>query len=167
MERSIICFSTTSVFLARFSFSGLTNFLNTTAQAIGLAIPPLIIGFTGYVETQYRTAEEYANLLGATAQEQIDNLGMAWENFKISEGNGNYQFLPLSQPEAAQWAIRLTFILLPIVILAFAIWIASRYKLTSKLQKQVVELNLREDKDSEEFLQAKNKVLAELGEKIK
>ena len=149
------------------SFSGLTNFLNTTAQAIGLAIPPLIIGFTGYVETQYRTAEEYGNLLGATAQEQIDNLGMAWENFKISEGNGNYQFLPLSQPEAAQWAIRLTFILLPIVILAFAIWIASRYKLTSKLQKQVVELNLREDKDSEEFLQAKNKVLAELGERIK
>ena len=26
------------------AFSGLSNFLNTTAQAVGLAIPPIIIG---------------------------------------------------------------------------------------------------------------------------
>ncbi|MCH5152724.1 MAG: MFS transporter [Clostridiales bacterium] len=148
------------------NFSGLTNFLNTTAQAIGLAIPPLIIGLTGYVETQYRTAEEYATLLTQTAEQQASNLGMALDNFKVSQGNGVVQFLPLSQPEPAQQAIKLTFILLPIVILIVAIVIASRYKLTSKLQAQIVELNSRTDKDSEDFAEQRRELLAQVGENV-
>ena len=148
------------------SFSGLTNFLNTTAQAIGLAIPPLIIGLTGYVETQYRTAEEYANLLTQTAEQQAADLGMSLDNFKIAEGNGVIQFLPLSQPEAAQQAIKLTFILLPVAILILAIIIAARYKLTSKLQAQIVELNARKDKDSEEFAEQRRELLQQVGENV-
>ena len=148
------------------NFSGLTNFLNTTAQAIGLAIPPLIIGLTGYVETQYRTAEEYATLLTQTAEQQASNLGMALDNFKVSQGNGVVQFLPLSQPEPAQQAIKLTFILLPIIILIVAIVIASRYKLTSKLQAQIVELNARTDKDSEDFAEQRRELLAQVGENV-
>ena len=70
-----------------------------------------------------------------------------------------------SQPDGAQLAIRLTFILLPIVILLFAIWIASRYKLTSKLQKQIVELNARKDKDSADFTEERQRLLVEVGEK--
>ena len=148
------------------NFSGLTNFLNTTAQAIGLAIPPLIIGLTGYVETQYRTAEQYEILKGLTESEQIADLGMALSNFKITQGNGNYQFLPLSQPDGAKIAILITFAVLPIVIMAFAIWIASRYKLTSKLQQQIVELNARQDKDSEDFAQQRRELLSQVGENV-
>ena len=148
------------------SFSGLTNFLNTTAQAIGLAIPPLIIGLTGYVETQYRTAEEYATLLTQTAEQQASDLGMALENFKVSKGNGVVQFLPLIQPDAAQQAIKLTFILLPVAILIVAIIIASRYKLTSKLQTEIVELNARTDKDSEEFAELRRELLSQVGENV-
>ena len=150
------------------NFSGLTNFLNTTAQAIGLAIPPLIIGLTGYVETQNLTAAEYAEVLKAgginvgTLSKKFFDLSQ----FKTSIlENGNVQLIPLQQPEGAQLAIRLTFILLPILIIAFAIWIASRYKLTSKLQKQIVELNARTDKGSEEFEQQRVELLTQLGEK--
>ena len=151
------------------NFSGLTNFLNTTAQAVGLAIPPLIIGLTGYVETQNLTASEYADVLKAGGIE----VGTITKRFFELEGNfstvildnGNVQLIPVKQPEAAQLAIKLTFILLPIVILAFAIWIASRYKVTSKLQKQIVELNAREDKDSEEFAKERMELLAAVGEK--
>ena len=148
------------------NFSGLTNFLNTTAQAIGLAIPPLIIGLTGYVETQYRTAEEYATLITQSAEQQAADLGMALENFKVSPGNGVIQFLPLVQPEPAQQAIKLTFILLPIVILILAIVIASRYKLTSELQAQIVELNARTDKDSEDFAEQRRELLSQVGENV-
>ena len=148
------------------SFSGLTNFLNTTAQAIGLAIPPLIIGLTGYVETQYVTADKYAKLLEMTEAEQIKELGMKLANFVASEGNGNVQLLPLSQPEAAQTAIKLTFILLPVVIVGLAIVIAANYKLTSKLQQKIVELNAREDKDSEDYAEQRKALLAEVGENV-
>ena len=148
------------------SFSGLTNFLNTTAQAIGLAIPPLIIGLTGYVETQYRTLSQYETLLTQTAEQQTADLGMALDNFKISEGNGMVQFMPMSQPIAAQQAIKLTFILLPIAILILAIVIAANYKLTSKLQAQIVELNARQDKDSDEYLSERKQLLGMLGENI-
>ena len=148
------------------SFSGLTNFLNTTAQAIGLAIPPLIIGLTGYVETQYRTAEEYAQLISQTVEQQTADLGMALDNFKVAEGNGVIQLLPLSQPEAAQQAIKLTFILLPIAILVLAIIIAANYKLTSKVQARIVELNGRHDKDSEEYLSERKELLGLLGENV-
>ena len=158
------------------NFSGLTNFLNTTAQAVGLAIPPLIIGLTGYVETNYVTEAQFQGMLGLNADEFAQFISEhrsdkgvisgIFENSKFTFGNGSVQLLPISQPEAAQLAIKLTFILLPIVIMAFAIAIASRYKLTSKLQKQVVELNAREDKDSEEFKTARRELLVEVGEKV-
>ncbi len=148
------------------NFSGLNNFLNTTAQAVGLAIPPLVIGLTGYVETQYRTASEYATLLGMSPDMQAKDLGMALENFKITEGGGNVQLLPLSQPEAAQIAIKLTFILLPIIIVGLGIFIASRYKLTAKLQARIVELNRREDKGSEEWQAERVELLGALGENV-
>ena len=147
------------------NFSGLTNFLNTTAQAIGLAIPPLIIGLTGYVETQYVTLERFAELQGMSAIEQAQELGMALDNFKASVGNGNVQLLPLSQPDNAKTAILITFTVLPIVIMAFAIWIASRYKLTSSLQKQIVQLNETAD-GSEQFAEQRRELLSQVGENV-
>ena len=148
------------------NFSGLNNFLNTTAQAVGLAIPPLIIGLTGYVETQYRTMDEYNALQGMSIDKQIDDLGMSLEYFKVTEGKGgiNVQLLPLSQPEAAQTAIKLTFILLPIIIVGLGLFIASRYQLTSKLQAKIVELNRRGDKGSPEWQAERKDLLAQLGE---
>ena len=144
------------------AFSGITNFLNTTAQAIGLAIPPAIIGLAGYVETQYVTTEQYNQIL-QTGKVIIDgkDLGLI-ENFKATLGNGSVQLLPVSQPDGAQLAIRICFIVLPIVIMALAIVIASKYKLTSDLQKRIVEANARTDKDSDEFQQLREELLGEL-----
>ena len=144
------------------AFSGITNFLNTTAQAIGLAIPPAIIGLAGYVETQYVTTEQYNQIL-QTGKVIIDgkDLGLI-ENFKATLGNGSVQLLPVSQPDGAQLAIRICFIVLPIVIMALAIVIASKYKLTSDLQKRIVQANARTDKDSDEFQQLREEVLGEL-----
>ena len=144
------------------AFSGITNFLNTTAQAIGLAIPPAIIGLAGYVETQYVTTEQYNQIL-QTGKVIIDgkDLGLI-ENFKATLGNGSVQLLPVSQPDGAQLAIRICFIVLPIVIMALAIVIASKYKLTSDLQKRIVQANARTDKDSDEFQQLREELLGEL-----
>ena len=144
------------------AFSGITNFLNTTAQAIGLAIPPAIIGLAGYVETQYVTTEQYNQIL-QTGKVIIDgkDLGLI-ENFKATLGNGSVQLLPVSQPDGAQLAIRICFIVLPIVIMALAIVIASKYKLTSDLQKRIVQANARADKDSDEFKQLREELLGEL-----
>ena len=144
------------------AFSGITNFLNTTAQAIGLAIPPAIIGLAGYVETQYVTTEQYNQIL-QTGKVIINgkDLGLI-ENFKATLGNGSVQLLPVSQPDGAQLAIRICFIVLPIVIMALAIVIASKYKLTSDLQKRIVEANARTDKDSDEFQQLREELLGEL-----
>ncbi len=144
------------------AFSGITNFLNTTAQAIGLAIPPAIIGLAGYVETQYVTAEQYQQIL-QTGQVIVDgkDLGLL-ANFKATVGNGSVQLLPVSQPQSAQLAIRICFILLPILIMGIAICIASKYKLTSSLQKQIVEANARTDKDSDDFAQTRKDLLDQL-----
>lgn len=144
------------------AFSGITNFLNTTAQAIGLAIPPAIIGLAGYVETQYVTMEQYNQML-LTGNVVVDgkNLGLL-ENFKATVGNGLVQLLPVSQPQSAQLAIRICFIVLPIAIMALAIWIASKYKLTSELQQRIVQANARTDKDSADFEQARKDLLSQL-----
>lgn len=144
------------------AFSGLTNFLNTAAQAIGLAIPPAIIGAAGYVETQYVTNDVYNSLLNASEAEQIKQLGMALSQFKQTQGNGSWQLLPITQVESAQLALRLTFILLPIVIMVIGIIIASRYKLTKDLQSKIVETNAREDKDSEDFKRTREELLNQL-----
>ncbi len=155
------------------NFSGLNNFLNTTAQAIGLAIPPLIIGLAGYVETDYVSTSNLDALtkyglqghaLSSGATGIFDYLGLKW---KYMVGNtGVVQIMPLQQPEAAQIAIKLTFILLPIVIVGLGIYISSRYKLTSKLQAQIVELNHRSDKNSEEWQAKRRELLGALGENV-
>lgn len=144
------------------AFSGITNFLNTTAQAIGLAIPPAIIGLAGYVETQYVTMEQYNQML-LTGNVVVDgkNLGLL-ENFKATVGNGSVQLLPVSQPQSAQLAIRICFIVLPIAIMALAIFIASKYKLTSELQQRIVQANARTDKDSADFEQTRKDLLSQL-----
>lgn len=144
------------------AFSGLTNFLNTTAQAIGLAIPPAIIGLAGYVETQYVTTDVYNGLRVASEAEQIKELGMALSQFKATEGNGSVQLLPVAQSDSAQLALRLTFTLLPIAIMAIGIVIACRYKLTRELQAKIVQANAQSDKDSDEFKQTREELLKQL-----
>ena len=142
------------------AFSGLTNFLNTTAQAIGLAIPPLVIGLCGYVETQYLTAAEFTAKYGDVAS----GATVTFNDIlcKVTKGAENVQLLPVQQTETAQLAIRLTFTLLPIVIMIIGILIASRYKLTKNLQSKIVEANARMDKDSDEFKQKREELLKQL-----
>jgi len=144
------------------AFSGLTNFLNTTAQAVGLSIPPLVIGLAGYVETQYVTTAEYEQLVNAAESVQIEKLGMALSNFKATQGNGSYQLLPIAQSESAQLAIRLTFILLPIAVMLLGIFIAARYKLTRDLQQKIVDANAVAEKDTEEFARLREDLLKQL-----
>ena len=157
------------------NFSGLTNFLNTTAQAIGLAIPPLIIGLTGYVETEYITTAQFMDKFSLTAEQfaEYAKTGVFSEivkghsvDFKYTiADSGIVQLMPITQPEPAQQAIKLTFILLPIAILIVAIVIAAHYKLTSKLQQKIVELNERRD-NSEDFAEQRRALLAEVGENV-
>lgn len=103
------------------AFSGLTNFLNTTAQAIGLALPPLIIGLAGYQETSYQSLQEFSQTSGIALDQLTNGATGIFQSFKYTVGNGNVQLLPLSQPESAQWAIRLCFIALPIVIMVLGL----------------------------------------------
>ncbi len=155
------------------NFSGLNNFLNTTAQAIGLAIPPLVIGLAGYVETDYVSLGTQADklaqyglqssLLTEGAVDIFEYNGLKWQ-YTVGK-TGIVQLMPLQQPEAAQVAIKLTFILLPIIIVGLGIFISSRYQLTNKLQAQIVALNRRSDKGSEEWQAEREKLLAALGEK--
>lgn len=142
------------------AFSGLTNFLNTTAQAIGLSIPPLVIGLCGYVETQYMETTEFVKLYGDVA----DNATVTFNDIlcKITYGNNTVQLLPVEQTETAQLAIRLTFTLLPIVIMIIGIIIAARYKLTKNLQQQIVEANASADKECGEFKQTREELLKQL-----
>ena len=144
------------------SFSGLTNFLNTTAQAIGLAIPPLVIGLAGYVETDYVGIEEFSKMSGIAANELTKGSSGIFDIFRYTVGNGNVQLLPLEQSSSAQWAIRICFAILPIVIMAIGVLIAFRYKLTKDLQQKIVAVNAREDKDSEEFKQLREDLLSQL-----
>lgn len=143
------------------AFSGLTNFLNTTAQAIGLALPPLVIGLAGYVETKYVTVEAYeaAKAVGFIT---IDGVQYSLDIFKATEFTANVQLLPLSQTASAQTAIQICFLALPIAIMLLGCVIAFRYKLTEDLQKQIVEANARTDKDSEEFKALREDLLGQL-----
>lgn len=156
------------------SFSGLTNFLNTTAQAIGLAIPPLIIGLTGYVETEYVTQAEFTSLMQELGNTVDGSTGIFSQlvkghsvDFKYTVADtGIVQLMPISQPEPAQQAIKLTFILLPIAILVLAIVIAANYRLTSNLQAKIVALNGSADKGNEEFEAQRKELLSALGENV-
>lgn len=141
------------------AFSGLTNFLNTTAQAIGLAIPPLVIGLAGYQETEYVTIAEFTEMSKLSVANGASGI---WENWKYTVGNGSVQMLPVQQSDSAQLAIKLTFILLPIAIMLLAIFIASRFKLTRELQQQIVEANQTEDKSTAEFAALREDLLGKL-----
>ncbi len=154
------------------NFSGLNNFLNTTAQAVGLAIPPAVIGLAGYVETKYVELGQLQNHLaeyGDLASKYTEGMtfgtftqnGLIWQ---FTVGNNVVQIMPLQQPDAAQIAIKLTFILLPIFIVGLGIFISSRYKLTAKLQERIVNLNRRADKGGEEWQTERKELLAALGE---
>lgn len=138
------------------AFSGLTNFLNTTAQAIGLSIPPLFIGMAGYVETQYISVEQYNSYL-SDPQSALQQLGMALENFKATLVGETYQLTPVIQVESAQQAIRFTLTLLPIAICIVGIIIAFKYKLDKDMQTKIV--NLIESKDSDPDYESKRQEL--------
>ena len=139
------------------AFSGLTNFLNTTAQAIGLSLPSAIIAGAGYVETQYLTTAEYNQLLL-----QGGNLGgLSLDQFIVNVGKDNVQLIPTMQSQQAQLAIRLVFILLPVVISLIALLIASKYKLTEQMQQKVVQ-TLALEVDSSEYKAARDEVLSQL-----
>ena len=142
------------------AFSGLTNFLNTTAQAIGLSIPPLVIGLCGYVETQYMDKASFLAQYGEVAE----GATVTFKEImcKVSFFNDNVQLLPVEQSDSAQLAIRLTFILLPIAIMIIGIAIACRYKLTKDLQAKIVEANACNDKDSDEFNRTREELLKQL-----
>ena len=139
------------------AFSGLTNFLNTTAQAIGLSLPSAIIASAGYVETQYLTTQEYNQLVSTGGQ--IGGLNL--DQFIVNIGKDNVQLIPTVQSDGAQLAIRLVFILLPVVISVIAIAIASRYKLSEQMQQKVVQ-TLAMDTDSTEYQQAREEILSQL-----
>lgn len=141
------------------AFSGLTNFLNTTAQAIGLAIPPLVIGLAGYQETQYMENAEFINQFGSLNLSQV-HLGDI--DYKVTLGNGSVQLMPIAQTDSAQLAIKLMFTLLPIAVMLIGIAIALRYKLTRSLQQKIVEANARDDKDSEEYKALREELLKQL-----
>lgn len=144
------------------SFSGLTNFLNTTAQAIGLSIPPLVIGLAGYVETDYQSIEQFSQTSGIAIENLTKGASGTLDIYRYTVGNGNVQLLPLEQSIPAQWAIRICFALLPVAIMAIGVVIAFRYKLTKNLQQQIVAANAREDKDSEEFKKLREDLLSQL-----
>ncbi|MCM1289551.1 MAG: MFS transporter [Corallococcus sp.] len=144
------------------AFSGITNFLNTTAQAIGLAIPPLVIGLAGYVETDYVSLSKFSEMSGIAVDKLTNGVSGVYETFKYTVGNGNVQLLPLSQSTGAQWAIRICFAVLPIIIMAIGCVIAFRYKLTKDLQQKIVEANARADKDTEDFAKTREELLSQL-----
>lgn len=141
------------------AFSGLTNFLNTTAQAIGLAIPPLVTGSLGFVETQYLTVAEYKAL--DLSNGFVDKFGMGVDSFAYKQIGDMCQLLPVSQPEDARIAILLTFTLAPIAVMALGIFIASRFKLNKAMQEKVVATN-KMDHESDEYKQAREELISQL-----
>lgn len=141
------------------AFSGLTNFLNTTAQAIGLSIPPLVTGALGFVETQYLTNAEYTSLVASNGF--MKEFGMPASSFACNQVGEMWQLLPVSQPEGARIAILLTFTLAPIAVMALGIFIASKFKLNKAMQEQVVSTN-KLDHDSEEYQQKRQELLEQL-----
>ena len=141
------------------SFSGLTNFLNTTAQAIGLFIAPLIVGFAGYEQTTYTAlADLPANIVDA-----LNTNGWVVDGrFKYILYDTMVQVQPVSQPQGAQIGILLTFTVVPIVVLLLGVWCASRFKLTRELQQKIVECNATADKTTEEYKATREELLGQL-----
>jgi Na+/melibiose symporter-like transporter len=128
------------------AFSGLSNFLNTTAQALGLAVASWIIGFSGYIETVYT---------------QPTNTAFYYE--KVYQLLNKSSWIPIEQPKSALLAIRIVMAFLPIIIMGIGFLVSLRYKLTQEKQKEIlycVEL----DKNSDEYTQKRQEVLTYLNE---
>ena len=142
------------------AFSGLTNFLNTTAQAIGLSIPSAIIGTAGYVETKYVSLEQYQAYLDGTS-DIVADFGLALGDFKATVYENSVQLVPMLQHDGAQLAIRIAFTLLPIAIMVVGIVVASKYKLTATLQQQIVQTNAL-DHNSDQYKQQQQDLLGKL-----
>ncbi|MBO5867087.1 MAG: MFS transporter, partial [Clostridia bacterium] len=142
------------------AFSGLTNFLNTTAQAVGLSLPSLIIASAGYVETQYVSQQQYNDLLADPTLCQ-SLFGLSLDQFVVNIGQGNIQLVPMVQTHSAQLAIKLVFILLPMLISVVAVAIASKYKLTEQMQQKVVA-TLQLDVNSSIYQTQRDEILSQL-----
>lgn len=147
-------------------FSGLTNFLNTTAQAIGLFIAPLIVGFAGYEQTTYASLAELPSDVAATLTSGTWSDGVKpWvivDRFKYVMYGDMVQIQPISQPEGAQIGILITFTVVPIVVLVIGMIIASHFKLTRELQQRIVECNRIADKTTEEYKNTREELLSQL-----
>ncbi len=147
------------------NISGLTNFLNTTAQAIGLSLPALIMSISalgGYVQTQYVTVSEYESYLAGTA-DSLSELGADISNFAATTYDNMVQLIPLGQSDASQLALRLVFALLPVVIVLTGVIIARTYRLNQARQSRIVELiNSRDQLTAEQYEQEKQEMLDSL-----
>ncbi len=147
------------------NISGLTNFLNTTAQAIGLSLPALIMSISalgGYVQTQYVTVAEYEAYLSGSA-DSLSALGADISNFAATTYDNMVQLIPLGQSDASQLALRLVFALLPVVIVLTGVIIARTYRLNQAKQSKIVELiNSRDELTVEQYEQEKQEMLDSL-----
>ena len=144
------------------AFSGLSNFLNTTAQAIGLAIPSWIMGVAGYQETSYCTLQEFNQMQDIVYSQGSTTTGVVDGIYKFSIFDSSVQLVPLQQSESAQLAIRIAFTLLPIAVLVLGVYFASKFKLNSTLQRQIVQANALQDKTTEQFATQREELLQQL-----
>mgnify|MGYP004664213047 FL=1 len=131
------------------AFSGLSNFLNTTAQALGLAVASWVIGAAGYLETTYTAPTKHAEYYFE----------------KIYEGIGKSTWVPTSQPDSANLAIRIVIAFLPILIMALGVFFSFKYKLTRERQNRIAAC-VKLDKHSEEYAKTRQQLLQELDEKV-
>jgi oligogalacturonide transporter len=138
------------------AFSGLTNFLNTTAQAIGLSLPALVMGisaFGGYKETQYLRVGDYAEFVS-----EFGGMDAVTAAYKVTQQADMVQLSPIMQTDKAQVALRIVFAVLPILVMVVGVLIAHGYKLTKEKQERIVEI-IGLDKDSEEYIEARKEIL--------
>ncbi len=147
------------------NISGLTNFLNTTAQAIGLSLPALIMSISalgGYVQTQYVTAEQYQAYVAGTSS-AVAELGADIGSFAVKTFDGMVQLIPLGQSGASQLALRLVFALLPVVVVLLGILVARCYRLNEDKQAHIVRLiNSRDELTAEQYEQEKKQIIDSL-----
>ncbi len=127
------------------AFSGLSNFINTTAQALGLAVASWIIGFSGYIETVYTQP----------------NSALYFE--KVYKTLGKNSWIPIEQPQSALLAIRIVMGFLPLIIMGIGFAVSLKYKLTRDKQKEIMDC-VKLDKNSDEYIQKREELITFLKE---
>jgi oligogalacturonide transporter len=127
------------------AFSGLSNFINTTAQALGLAVASWIIGFSGYIETVYTQP----------------NSALYFE--KVYKTLGKSSWIPIEQPQSALLAIRIVMGFLPLIIMGIGFAVSLKYKLTRDKQKEIMDC-VKLDKNSDEYIQKREELITFLKE---